>query len=303
MPGHAGFAYGFRVLHEAGEDAWFIRLPPPNVNWVGTADVLRQVEVLNALDDTTVPHCSVRWSGDDLQWFDCPYFVVPWLQGDVMRIGPDDWGSTLTAGQLQAFGRQAMQALAQVHQIDVAKVPYLGEPVAMQDDVTRWDKFYERAAEPQRLAGVPELRKRLLAQMPADAPVGIFHGDFQTANLFASNDAQLLALIDWELTGIGASLNDVGWICTFSDPLAWDAANPRPMFLDPDALIGFYEEAVGGPVPDLNWYRALAAYKFAIISGFNLSLHRRGKRVDETWETTALSTTPLIERGLALLPV
>lgn len=150
---------------------------------------------------------------------------------------------------------------------------------------------------------MPELRQRLLAQMPADAPVGIFHGDFQTANLFASNDAQLLALIDWELTGIGASLNDVGWICTFSDPLAWDAANPRPMFLDPDALIGFYEEAVGGPVPDLNWYRALAAYKFAIISGFNLSLHRRGKRVDETWETTALSTTPLIERGLALLSV
>ena len=32
--------------------------------------------------------------------------------------------------------------------------------------------------------------------MPADAPVGIFHGDFQTANLFASKDAQLLALID-----------------------------------------------------------------------------------------------------------
>ncbi|MEC9132371.1 MAG: hypothetical protein VX853_00305, partial [Pseudomonadota bacterium] len=88
MPGHAGFAYGFKVAHQHGEDAWFIRLPPPNVNWVGTADVLRQVAVLNALDGTDVPHCSVRWSGDDLEWFGCPYFVVPWLQGDVMRLGP-----------------------------------------------------------------------------------------------------------------------------------------------------------------------------------------------------------------------
>lgn len=67
MPGHAGFAYGYRVAlgegAEAREEAWFLRLPPPNVNWRGTADVLRQVTVLNALDQTSVPHCSVRWRG------------------------------------------------------------------------------------------------------------------------------------------------------------------------------------------------------------------------------------------------
>jgi hypothetical protein len=43
MPGHAGFAYGFRVETGGRTDSWFIRLPPPNVNWRGTADVLRQV--------------------------------------------------------------------------------------------------------------------------------------------------------------------------------------------------------------------------------------------------------------------
>ena len=61
MPGHAGFAYGFRVACAGQVDSWFIRLPPPGVNWVGTADVLRQVAVLNALDGTDVPHCSVKW--------------------------------------------------------------------------------------------------------------------------------------------------------------------------------------------------------------------------------------------------
>ena len=301
MPGHAGFAYGFKVAHEDGEDAWFIRLPPPNVNWVGTADVLRQVAVLNALDATDVPHCSVRWSGDDLEWFGCPYFVVPWLQGDVLRLGPEDWGATLTDEQLLAFGRQAMTALAKVHRVDIGQVIYLGDPVPFADDVVRWDKFYEKAAEPQRLAAVPEVRQRLLDSIPENAPIGIFHGDFQTANLFATPDAQLGAVIDWELTGIGATLNDLGWICTFSDPLAWDRANPRPHFLTPDTLVSLYAEAYDGELPDINWYRALAAYKFAIISGLNLSLHRRGKRVDETWETTAMSMQPLIERALDLL--
>ena len=59
MPGHAGFAYGFRVASAGAVESWFIRLPPPGVKWVGTADVLRQVAVLNALDGTDVPHCSI----------------------------------------------------------------------------------------------------------------------------------------------------------------------------------------------------------------------------------------------------
>ena len=73
------------------------------------------------------------------------------------------------------------------------------------------------------------------------------------------------------------------------------------MFLDPDTLIDLYQTAYGQCVKDLNWYRALAAYKFAIISGLNLSLHRRGKRVDETWEITALSMKALIDRAQQLL--
>ena len=62
-----------------------------------------------------------------------------------------------------------------------------------------------------------------------------------------------------------------------------------------------YTEAWGKPLPDINWFRALAAYKFAIITGFNLSLHRRGKRDDPLWEITKLSMEPLVQRALDLL--
>ena len=303
MPGHAGFAYGFRVRRGGEVQSWFIRLPPPNVNWRGTADVLRQAAVLNALDGTDVPHCSVQWCGDDLQWFGCPYFVVPWLQGDVLRIGPEDWGAKLSDSQLLDLGRQAMQALAGVHGVDAGAVPYLGDPLPCAEDVRRWDRFYERAAEPSRLQDAPAVRQKLLDNVPADAPVGVFHGDFQTANLFCRQDEpKLLAVIDWELTGIGATLNDLGWILTFSDPAAWSGQRARsPMFLDPPTLTTLYNEACGAPAPKVNWFRALAAYKFAIISGFNLSLHRRGKRVDPTWEETSLSMTSLINRANELL--
>ena len=195
-----------------------------------------------------------------------------------------------------------MTALANIHKVDPAKTPYLGGSVPFIQDVERWDRFYERAADPELLAGVPDCRARLLASLPEDAPVGIFHGDFQSANLFCAFDGKLLAVIDWELTGIGATLNDVGWICTFSDPLAWaGGGSGRPMFLDPDTLVALYVDAYGAPVPEINWFPALAAYKFAVITGFNLSLHRRGKRVDPSWEQTKLSMKPLIDRALELL--
>ena len=301
MPGHAGFAYGFSVRTSDEIESWFIRLPPPNDNWRGTADVLRQVEVLNALDGTDVPHCTVRWSGGDLEWFGRPYFVVPHLDGDVMRLGPGEWAEKLSAKQSLELGLEVMSAMAKIHKIDPAETPYLGDAVPFVDDVERWDRFYERAADPELLAGVPDCRERLLETLPEETPVGIFHGDFQTSNLFCSADGKLMAVIDWELTGIGATLNDVGWICTFSDRKAWggDGAG-RPVFLEPDILMELYVEAYGDPRPYLNWFRALAAYKFAIITGFNLSLHRRGKRVDPSWEQTRLSMEPLIHRALEL---
>jgi hypothetical protein len=57
MPGHADFAYGFSVTSRGRMESWFLRIPPPNVQWQGTADVMRQVTVLRALDGTDVPHC------------------------------------------------------------------------------------------------------------------------------------------------------------------------------------------------------------------------------------------------------
>ncbi|MDP6374449.1 MAG: phosphotransferase family protein [Pseudomonadales bacterium] len=303
MHGLAGFAYGFRVQVEGRVDGWFLRLPPPNVNWVGTADVLRQVAALNAMDGADVPHCSVQWSGDDLKWFGRPYFVVPWLAGDVLRIADGEWGGKLNQAQRLDLGMQAMSALAGIHKVDPAAASYLGDPVAFGDDVKRWDRFYERVAEPQRLELVPTVRQKLLDSAPQDAPVGIFHGDFQVGNLFCSpEEVKLLAVIDWELCGIGAVHNDLGWAVTFSDPAAWtlrDGEGPggRDMFLDPGTLIELYSDAYGERPGCMNWFRALAAYKFSIIAGFNLSLHRRGKREDPLWEEIGLSMGPLIARA------
>jgi aminoglycoside phosphotransferase (APT) family kinase protein len=299
-PGHAGFSYLFDVQSHGELKRYFLRLPPPNVKLEGTADVLRQVTVLNALDGTDVPHCSVVWSGDDPQWFGTPFFVLPRLEGDVFR---GEWLQRFTAEQRREVARAAMTGIAGLHRIDPAKCSYLGEPWGFEFDVTRWDRFYERAADQHLLALQPRVRELLLAKAPHDAHIGVYHGDFQWGNVFVSPEGRLLAIIDWELTGIGATLNDVGWICAFNDPEAWAHPGAAGDGLMPhaDELEAMYTEAWGEPLRDLAWFKALAVYKFAIITGFNLMLHRRGKRHDPHWEIVAQSMEPNMTYALKML--
>ncbi|MDP6651701.1 MAG: phosphotransferase, partial [Gammaproteobacteria bacterium] len=165
MPGHAGFSYGFSVSTADSMDKWYIRLPPPNVKLQGTADVLRQVAALNALPDA-VPHCRVKWSGDDPRWFGRPYFIVPQLEGDIVRQDHSSWVARLGVESRTDMARQAVQALAAIHRVDPGQAAYLGDPVALQDDVNRWDRFVEKAADPECLELAPDVKRLLLEQIP-----------------------------------------------------------------------------------------------------------------------------------------
>ncbi len=308
MPGHAGFAYGFAATSSGATERWFLRLPPPNVRWVGTADMLRQVTALKALEGSAVPHCRVQWYGgpDDLVWFDRPYFVVEQLQGGDVVMGGGHrsrWVLDLAPDTRREMGRAAMSALAGIHRIDWRnRCQYLGEPVLLENEVARWDRFIGRAAEPALLADTPALRQRLLDRVPAAADVGLVHGDFQFSNLYYAPTGELQAVLDWELCSVGPTLMDVGWIATFNDPAAWTHEGAIPEGLpDADTLVTMYAGAADSSLAGIAWFRALAAYKFAIIAGFNLGLHRRGKRPDSLWERIGTSIASLQGRARELL--
>ena len=296
-PGHAGFSYFFDAHSRGTKTSYFLRLPPPGVKHEGTGDVMRQVAAVRAMEGTSVPHAPILWAGTEEEWFGVPYFVQPRLDGDTLK---DNWPAQFSDEQLRDMARDAMHALAGIHKVDPARAPYLGDYWGYEFDVTRWERFYERAAEPQLLALQPRVKELLLEQIPHDARIAIYHGDFQFSNTLYGRDATLLAVIDWELCGIGPTLNDVGWICAFSDPEAW-AHQQNSRMPHGDELEGWYREAYGDLEGELKWFKALAMYKFAIISGLNLSLHRRGKRHDPHWEDIKPSMKTNMEYALRML--
>jgi aminoglycoside phosphotransferase (APT) family kinase protein len=333
MPGHAGFSWGF-TLHTTsaspplssplggdiggpvgkserglGGGGLVLRLPPPNVRWTGTADIVRQARIMQELADTPVPVAAVRWAGDDLEWFERPYSVVERLPGDTIRfITPEGVQVLYDATYLRSAAGQVTAALAKLHEVEwQAKLPDWGPPPALDEEVRRWDWLAERTADPGRssdpslTALAPRVRDRLLAGLPSARHTSLLHGDYQWSNhLF--HEGHLQAMLDWELSGVGESRLDLGWLAVFSDRdswvglLRWEAPLP-----DAEEVIAMYEQASGEPVPDMAWFRALAGYKFALITGLNLTLHRRGRRIDPHWEDIGPSAPRLLERALEVV--
>jgi aminoglycoside phosphotransferase (APT) family kinase protein len=301
-PGHAGFSYLFDVALPDGVSRFYLRLPPPGVKWEGTADLHRQVTALRALEGSPVPHAEVLWSGDERSCFGVPFYVVPRIDG--VTLADEATIASFDAAMLVDAGRQAMRALVDVHRLAwQPSCDYLGGFAGLTHEIERWDRFADRAADREELLALaPTVRGRLLATMPASFDVGLFHGDYQFQNLMFSTDGALLAVIDWELCGIGPTLSDLGWIGAFHDREAWGPV-PRPStaFARVDELNHWYFEALGERPDHVEWFEALALYKYAVITGFNLMLHRRGKRVDEAWEERRVGAPFNLAHALRLL--
>ena len=300
MPGHAGLSFGFQVLDGAGRcmEALVMRMPPKGVRRRGNTDVLRQVPLLLALRAAGVPVAEMRYWSDDERWFEVPFFMVGRLPGSTYSaLAPDP---SITP---EAVFTQAVEALAAVHTFDWQRRLPAWEPIRdLGDEIRFWDPILAKAAEPEWVKMGEEARDLLLASIPSAPTVGVFHGDFQTANILF-HEGRLVAVIDWEISGMGAQLLDVGWLFMMNDPASWhDDGRPRVVPPFP-VLLDRYCATSGRTVTldDVAWYRALSGYRFGVISGLNVMLHRTGKRPDPAWEDIALSVPALFGRACALL--
>lgn len=241
----------------------------------------------------------MRWSGSEARFFGTPFHVVERLAG--RTFGLDEPGGTRGMGDVHKVGRDVVGRLADLHRLDPDPIaPVLGDPLDLPTDIARWDRFVERAGDPELVVDVPELRTKLCGRIPSAPRIGILHGDYQWSNVLI-RDEQVAAILDWELAALGPVLTDLGWLCLFSDPLCWTPPIVLPPLPSPRELIAEYAGRSGDDVYDIDWYRAHAAYKFGIIAALNLGLHLRGKRHDPFWEELAPSVPRMISHGIDLL--
>jgi aminoglycoside phosphotransferase (APT) family kinase protein len=302
MPGHAGLSFGFTVDDGDRSERFVVRLAPPGVRRSGNTDVLRQVPVLRAMDAGGVPVAPVVWSSDDPQWFDTDAYIQRFVTGQPLRFVADRWQPG--DGDPLPFLANQIRALAGIHAVDWrVSLADWESPKALDAEIAHWRRLQPKMAEPHTQVVADELAEALLASIPGDPDVGVFHGDFHPTNVLFHDDGSVSAVVDWEICGIGAQLLDISWLSMMLDGRCWDLPGDRGLQGEVDAtwLLDRYREASGRNVDDAAWFKALSCYRFGVITGFNLRLHRTGKRDDPHWEDIGSSCEALLRRGLHLL--
>lgn len=302
MPGHAGLSFGFEVWR-SGEcaDSLVIRIPPKGVRRSGNTDVFRQAPLLQALKAQGLPVPGVPWASEDERWFGVPFIMMERLPGETCLLWDPQPVWPRTGDTIPSLWRMGAQALTLVHRFDWrTHLPDWEQRRPVTEEIERWKPIFAQAPEPAWSQAADEVRNLLLETLPEDMPTGLLHGDYQIGNILY-HEGRVAGIIDWELSGIGAHLLDIGWYMCFADPESWHEkwhpVNPAPI----EELRAIYEEGMGRSYPDIDWYRALAGYRFGSIVCLNVKLHRRGYRPDPLWENLAYCALPLFGRARQLL--
>jgi aminoglycoside phosphotransferase (APT) family kinase protein len=302
--GHAGLTFLFEVRDRATHaitGRYVLKIPPKGVARRGNTDVYRQAPLLRALREADLPVPAVPWADENEHWFGVPFIVMERLPGRTYFVWDPHPSFERTAAAAEPLWRQAVEVLPSFHQFDWRRrLADWQAPEPLSEQVTRWRKIYLHSPEPHWVAQAETVEALLLKTMPRDTPVGLYHGDYQPGNILY-DAGRLTGVIDWEISGIGDVLLDIGWLMMAADSAnwvdSWHAIHPPPVA----EIREIYEQRMGCVFPDIPWYQAFAGYRLASIGCLNVKLHRKGQRHDPIWENMALCLSNMFERAREIL--
>jgi len=285
--GHSGFTYF--VTADSGE--YVLRLPPPNARIAGTADVMRQGRIMAALHDAGLPAPAVPIISDEPVVDGRPFILMERVSG--RRIEKTALEETATD-----IATSAIDVLKRLQALPPEKTG-IGdeEPIGLQVEMMRWAMLMQRAPE-ELTTRAGELGGLLAAQVPAERRPTLVHGDYHFGNMLFRGP-EVIAVLDWEIAELGQPLLDLGCLCAMTVRRQFPGA-PSPggaVALDLHELFMLY----GVDEREMRWYIALSLYKYAAILGYNLMLHRKGRRPDPMYEGLTDTIVGMIDEGITLL--
>jgi aminoglycoside phosphotransferase (APT) family kinase protein len=239
----------------------------PEIGHVPPYDIRPQYEVLTRLQGTGVPVPQVYWLEMDNSVLGRPFFVMKFVEGEGMV---DAYARE--PGLRPQLHKEYIDNLVKIHTLDwqALGLSVLGVPEHKRQyaerDLERWTsliKKYQYSPQPVLAEALVWLRKN----MPQAERFTLCHGDYYAHNVFCRG-GHIVALFDWELTGIGDPINDVAWTTVFMSIL--------PGFWNEKEFIKAYEEASGTKVKEESFvfWKLLGYYRFAAmgLAGFKVGL-------------------------------
>ena len=311
-PGATGFSNETLIVDVTGTrgtSSYVVRMAPTGHTLFPDAEFDRQYRVLRALaEHTSVPVPVVRWFEEDASVLGAPFFVMDEVLG---RVPPDNppyhmagWLHDVPAEQRTRIWWGAIDTIAELHTLDWRSLDLdflTGGLPEHLDYYRRWLDDIERT-EP-----VPVARRALdwlTAHLPAEEQSVLCWGDARVGNVMYDDDGNRLAVLDWEMVGLGAPAQDVAWALFLDRHHSEGCDTPRlEGFPSTEETVARYEAKSGIRLRDLEFYEVFAAFRFcvimarlaAIFKDWELLPMTDGMAQDNT--VTRLTERVLAERG------
>ena len=250
-----------------------LRRPPLHGVLQSAHDVAREHRILTALETTEVPVPRCLGVVEDEDLIGAPFYVMEHIDGVVARDSATA-ATALSAEARAASGPGLIDVLVQLHRVDVDAVG-LGSLARregyLERQLKRWHGQLERART-RELPILDQVHARLAADVPAQGPAAIVHGDYRLDNLLLDPaTGAVRAVLDWELTTLGDPLADLGLLLVYwaqpddaTVPLP-DAPTLAEGFVTREELIERYARASGRDVSGIGYHVAFGYWKLACI--------------------------------------
>jgi aminoglycoside phosphotransferase (APT) family kinase protein len=202
-------------LLKADSGRYVLRAKPPGQLLKSAHQVDREYRVMKALAGTDVPVPPVLHLSEEDSPIGRMFYVMQFVDGRIL------WDPALpeaeTNSERSATYDAMNKTLAALHSVDLEKAGLADFGKAgsyFERQLSRWASQY-RASETDPIPDmdrlIPWLERRL---PPDDGKVSLVHGDYRIDNMmFAPARAEVIAVLDWELSTLGHPYADLSYQC------------------------------------------------------------------------------------------
>jgi aminoglycoside phosphotransferase (APT) family kinase protein len=264
-------------------EALVVRLAPEDGIFPGY-DLAVQARAQEVAAAHGVPAAVPAEYEEDLAWLGAPFLVMPAVPGYVPGPMPlhDPW-MTESVDAARGVSETMVDLLADIHAIDW-RAEQLDRVIPARDldaELAYWSAYLDWYADGEDPA--PALRRALdwcRAHRPASDPSpSLLWGDVRLGNIIFAPDRRVAAVLDWEMTTIGAAEHDLAWYLTLAATQDELFGSAVPGFLDHDAVCARWEARAGRPLQSLAWFEIFAMVRsIAIMTRVGVLAERRGAR-------------------------
>ncbi len=271
-----------------GSAQWVLRRAPRHANSASAHDVLREFRILDGIKDASVAIAKPILACEDPAVFGSPFYVMERVDGVPIRSGvPAAWADVPQTHGLAL--EQHIDALVAIHAVDweacgLADLAHTENYLERQ--IGRWLRQLASYGS-RELPAAHTVARWLESHRPPEQSPALFHGDYKLDNVLFAESAppHLLAVVDWEMAGIGDPLVDLAWTLIFHpgpEGTTRLGTAREPVFAQEglpgrDALVERYAFLSGRDISALHWYDVFARWKLAIALEGSYAKFLQGK--------------------------